>query len=397
VNFSALLHSLHEDIHAYKGSAAAPNQIIRFRNKLLYEQFTAHLNRLMPSLSKLSSVKPVKMINAFICSLRSPAKLAKYSDFLSVERDVRIKVSASSLPALMPRHKSGFRSVPAGQSVPWGVKKVKAPGVWNRSIGSNVKIGVIDTGVDYSHPDLRACLSRGVNIVYPSSPAFDDNGHGTHITGTIAAANSGLGIDGIAPGATVYPVKAFDHNGSAYVSDIILGIDWCVLNRMHIINMSFGMKEKSKALQDAIMHAYRSGVIVVASSGNDGKRVGIDYPAKLPYTVSVGATTKAKKIAPFSSRGKRIDIYAPGDKIVSAWPGGKYNVLSGTSMATAHVSGVIALILAAKGQIKLASLKAGLKATAVPLSETSVKSGAGRGQIHAVRAFKYLTRTKRFH
>src|SRR5690606_18357166 len=149
----------------------------------------------------------------------------------------------------------------------------------------------------------------------------------------------------VAPHALIAPVKAFDFDGSAYVSDIILAIDWCVKNNIDVINMSFGMRTKSKALWDAVMRAYNKGVIIVASSGNDGKIKTIDYPARYTHTIAVGATNSFRKIAPFSNRGSYIDIYAPGDRIVSAWLNGEYHEMSGTSMATSHVSGAIAILL----------------------------------------------------
>ena len=191
-----------------------------------------------------------------------------------------------------------------------------APLAWNRSTGHRIHIGVIDTGIDHSHPDLKSSIGRGINLIDRTQLPHDDDGHGTHIAGTIAAANQPTGMIGVAPRSMVYPVKAFDHNGSAYVSDIILGIEWCVRNGMHIINMSFGMKTRSKSLLTACINAVNAGVVIVASSGNDGKRRAIDYPARYPQTISVGATNRMRRIAPFSNRGPYIDIYAPGDGFI---------------------------------------------------------------------------------
>jgi len=256
------------------------------------------------------------------------------------------------------------------KGIPWGVQQVKAPQVWSVTTGHRIKIGVIDTGADFGHPDLKHSLARGINLLNRTSLPYDDNGHGTHIAGTIAAANQPRGMIGVAPRATIYPVKAFDHNGSAFVSDIILGIEWCVRNRMNIINMSFGMKTRSKALLNAVNNAYNAGIIIIASSGNDGKRKSIDYPARYQQTVAVGATNKLRRIAPFSNRGAFIDIYAPGDKIHSAWLKGKYNEMSGTSMATSHVSGAVALLLAHKPGLSPAEIKSILKRSMQPLKGT---------------------------
>jgi len=256
------------------------------------------------------------------------------------------------------------------KGIPWGVQQVKAPQVWSITTGHRIKIGVIDTGADFGHPDLKHSLARGINLLNRSSLPYDDNGHGTHIAGTIAAANQPRGMIGVAPRATIYPVKAFDHNGSAFVSDIILGIEWCIRNRMNIINMSFGMKTRSKALLNAVNNAYNAGIIIIASSGNDGKRKSIDYPARYQQTVAVGATNKLRRIAQFSNRGAFIDIYAPGDKIHSAWLKGKYNEMSGTSMATSHVSGAVALLLAHKPGLSPAEIKTILKRSMQPLKGT---------------------------
>ncbi len=218
---------------------------------------------------------------------------------------------------------------------------------------------------------------------------LDDNGHGTHIAGTIAAANGTEGMIGVAPRATIYPVKAFDHNGSAYVSDIIQGIDWCIRSRMHVINMSFGMKTRSKALLDIVNKAYLSGISIVASSGNDGKRRNIDYPAKYPQTISVGATDRSRRIASFSNRGEFIDIYAPGDKIISSWTQGKYHEMSGTSMATSHVSGAIALLLAQNPDLQPADIKTLLLQTATPLRSRKGQKRSGEGwEVNALKLLK---------
>jgi subtilisin len=276
------------------------------------------------------------------------------------------------------------RSAPAvEQGIPWGVKQIRAPMAWRLTTGYRIKVGVIDTGVDFSHPDLRHSISRGINLLARSMLPHDDNGHGTHIAGTIAAANQLHGMVGVAPRAVIHPVKAFDHNGSAYVSDIILGIEWCIRNRMDIINMSFGMKTRSRALLAAVQNAWRAGIIIVASSGNDAKRKAIDYPARFPQTVSVGATTRMRRIAPFSNRGSLVDIYAPGDKIISAWLRGKYNEMSGTSMSTSHVTGAIALLLAYRPGLSPAEIKEILRNSMNPLR--GAKAPKRTGEIDVMR------------
>jgi len=273
-----------------------------------------------------------------------------------------------------PLSPAGGRGLP----LPWGIREIKAPAVWKHSTGTKVRVAVIDTGIDYNHPDLRAASAGGINLVSPGRAPWDDNGHGTHIAGTIAASARMGGMNGVAPDARIYAVKAFDHNGTAYVSDIVAGIEWCIRNRMDVINMSFGMKTPHRALEEAVKVAHRSGIVVVASSGNEGRLSEIDYPARYRHTIAVGATTRGGRIAPFSNRGRQIDVYAPGDKVFSTWLGGGYRELSGTSMATSHVSGVIALLLSACPGLSPAAVKRLLVRGATAVTRGSVRLRAGQ-------------------
>lgn len=257
--------------------------------------------------------------------------------------------------------------------IPWGVDKVKAPQVWQQTTGSQIKVGVIDTGIDFKHPALRGSIIPGINLVNKGMPPSDDNGHGTHIAGTIAASNPSHGMIGVAPNALIAPVKAFDQHGSAYVSDIIQAIDWCVKNDMDVINMSFGMRTRSKAMQNAVIRAFNKGIIIIASSGNESKKKSIDYPARYSHTIAVGATNTLRKIAPFSNRGIYIDIYAPGDRIVSSWVNGDYHEMSGTSMATSHVTGAIALLIQRYPNLRPSDIKAILKRSMQPLKYTKAR------------------------
>lgn len=334
---------------------AITKRIIRFQYVSDYKRFLKQLSE-VPSSSPLKTIRKMPIIQAISCWLPDKETLEHFSESLSFEKDCQISVNASTQKSL---------SVERG--IPWGVNQIKAPLAWSTTTGHRIKVGVIDTGVDFSHPDLRHSLSRGINLLNRNIYPHDDNGHGTHIAGTIAAANQPQGMIGVAPRAIISPIKAFDQNGSAYVSDIILGIEWCIRNQIDVINMSFGMRTKSKALLGAVVNAYNAGIIIVASSGNDGKRRSVDYPARYPQTISVGATTKLRRVAPFSNRGTFIDVYAPGDKITSAWLKGKYHEMSGTSMATSHVSGAIALMLAEKPDLTPSEIKSIIKRSIQPL------------------------------
>ncbi|CAM4468480.1 S8 family peptidase [Paenibacillus tarimensis] len=350
--------------------------ILRFQHRYDYKRFLREWSKEVPRHPKLKRIREMRIIHALSCPMPAGELPAKLSSLFALEADPRITVHAS------------IRKPAQDRGIPWGIQQIKAPAAWRTTTGHRVKIGVIDTGVDFNHPDLQHSLARGINLITRSMLPHDDNGHGTHIAGTIAAANRLHGMIGVAPRAIVHPVKAFDHNGSAYVSDIILGIDWCVRNRMDLINMSFGMKTRSQALLTAVTNAYNAGVIIVASSGNDGKRQSVDYPARFPQTVAVGATTRNRRIAPFSNRGAKIDIYAPGDKIISSWLNGRYNEMSGTSMATSHVAGAIALLLAKHPGLSPAEIKAILRRSTQPIRGTrssKITKAPRAGELDVIR------------
>jgi subtilisin len=319
------------------------------------------------------SIQPLKLVQGFSCSL----------DFLKLHRSISPMIASIEID-----HKIASVHASGEHFIPWGVKQIRAPEVWSRSTGKLIKIGVIDTGVDYSHPDLQRSVYGGINLIHRHLLPMDDNGHGTHIAGTIAAASQQSGIVGVAPHGAIHAVKAFDYNGTAFVSDIIHGIDWCVHHQMDIINMSFGMDHHSNAMEAAVRNAFYSGQVIVASSGNSGKLNRMDYPARFPQTIAVGATTRNHKIAPFSNRSPRIDIYAPGDKIYSTWLHGKYNVLSGTSMATSHVTGVIALLLAVRPGLSLKQIKTILQRNASKLGLK--KRLHAPGEVSALRILKSI-------
>ncbi len=386
MDYSHFLHMLNDEIGLQEQTEK--RRILRFANRKEYQQCVNRLTVLLPVLPNLRSVRPLKIINAISCPLGSFAKFKQTESAMLIEEDALVRMHAR--PHYLSSPTLERKPAPPKHTIPWGVRQIRAPQVWNRSTGSRVKIGVIDTGVDFLHPDLRSSLAYGINLLNRSAAPFDDNGHGTHIAGTIAASNTRNGIVGVAPSASIYPVKAFDHNGTAYISDIILGIDWCVRNRLNIINMSYGMQKRSQSLLEAVRNACRAGIVIVASSGNDGKRASVDFPARYPQTISVGATTANGKVAPFSNKGKYIDVYAPGDKIYSTWVGGKYNELSGTSMATSHVSGLIALMLSVRPGLSPSEIKHILKKSALPLG------GAGKtsetGEVDAVRMLNMLSK-----
>ncbi len=302
-----------------------------------------------------------------------------------VQHGARIQLPTAGRP---------FTNADITPRMPWGITAIHAAQLWPRTKGEGVRIGIVDTGVDFSHPDLKPSLHRGINLLNRYQLPIDDNGHGTHIAGTLVASRSSAGIRGVAPKAALFPIKAFDRDGAAYVSDIIQAIYWCIANSMNIINMSFGMSAYSPALHNAVKQAYAQNIIIVASAGNQAKRNVIDYPARFQQTVAVGASNKGNRIAAFSNQGGLIDVYAPGEAINSTWLYGQYNELSGTSMATAHVSGVIALLLARKPAMSASRIKEILTASSVTMAQTNKKLPR-RGRLDAARAWMFMGRKKK--
>lgn len=374
MDYTRIMQSLLTETNPMRNVREMNRRLLTFHDPQLYQECIREWMRLVGKRRFPSSVSYSPLTQTIIAPAPQTAKFeAEFRNELMVEEDDQVHIQAIQ------------GTIGTLTGIPWGIKQIKAPQAWSISTGHRMKIAVIDTGVDFAHPDLKYSLTRGINLVHRNIPPYDDNGHGTHISGTIAAANSTQGMIGVAPRSVVYPVKAFDHNGSAFVSDIILAIDWCVRAEIDIINMSFGMQTRSRTLLDIVGKANQAGVIIVASSGNDGKRRTADYPARYPQTISVGATDRNRKIPAFSNRGQFVDIYAPGDKIVSAWLQGKYHEMSGTSMATSHVSGAIALLLAQKPDLKkTATIKALLRRTSSPLK---LKKGysVSDGEVNALK------------
>ncbi|MBB6632962.1 S8 family peptidase [Cohnella thailandensis] len=381
MDMSGLLEWLKGSLSSSENRA---RRILRFLQPEEERRFLHELRAQRKHSQSLQAVRRLGIIRAYTCSLPSFELPKAFSNSIVWEDDVQ--VSTHALP-------QATRARPAtDKGIPWGIRRVRAPEAWGLTTGYKVKVGVIDTGVDFQHPDLRHSVERGINLLQRMLPPNDDNGHGTHIAGTIAAANQLQGMIGVSPRASIYPVKAFDYNGTAYVSDIILGIDWCVRNRMDVVNMSFGMRTRSKALLNAVTNAYRSGVLIVASSGNDGKRGEIDYPARYLGTVAVGATDRDGRIAEFTNRSSRIDVYAPGEKIDSCWLRGVRRNMSGTSMATSHVTGAVALLLAHRPGLTPAQVKRLLRRSTRPLRHT--RSPRPNGELDIMRLLRNADKLK---
>lgn len=304
-------------------------------------------------------VKKLGLVNGLVVTVPNEAVVNKLKHLQDVER---VEVDAIAHVAAPASTRTGTTQPVAQpvQTVPWGVNRIDAPKAWATSRGSNVKVAVLDTGIDKSHPDLVDNIAGGTNYVESGRGArltldptawSDDNGHGTHVSGTIAAADNTIGVVGVAPQAKLYGVKVLNSAGSGYVSDIVSGIEWSVNNDMQVISMSLSVSTDVQALHEAVDVADAAGVVVVAAAGNTGDGIAttnnVGYPAAYDSVVAVAATDSLDRIASFSSDGPSVEIAAPGVNINSTARGGSYASMNGTSMATPHVSGVVANALSA--------------------------------------------------
>ncbi|RJO62841.1 MAG: peptidase S8 [Dehalococcoidia bacterium] len=227
----------------------------------------------------------------------------------------------------------------------WGVDRIDAEKAWGTTTGAGVKVGIIDTGIDYTHPDLAAAYAGGYDFVNKDADPLDDNGHGTHVAGIVAAEQNGSGVVGVASGADLYALKVLNASGSGYWSDVIAALQWAVAKGMHVANMSLGTTSAPKAVKTACDNAYAAGVLLVAAAGNSGSGAVI-YPARYNSVIAVAATDSTDQRAWFSNFGSQIELAAPGVSILSTYLGSGYATLSGTSMATPHVAGSAALVFA---------------------------------------------------
>lgn len=270
----------------------------------------------------------------------------------------------------------------SGESIPWGVARIKAPDVWSTTTGAGVKVAVLDTGIDPFHEDLSP--AGGYNAFDGSSNYADGDGHGTHVSGTVAALlQNGVGVAGVSPSVSLYAVKVLDDSGYGTISSVVTGIQWAVENGMRVVNMSLGTSSDSTTLREAVDAAYANGtgVLLVAAAGNSGNRAGkgdnINYPAKYASVIAVGATDSSDKRASFSSTGPALELMAPGVSIPSTLPGNSYGSYSGTSMATPHVSGAAALVMAANPDWTAGQVRDRLNATAEKIGDDPNKYGNG--------------------
>ncbi|WEZ10353.1 S8 family peptidase (plasmid) [Priestia flexa] len=252
--------------------------------------------------------------------------------------------------------------------------------------GKGVKIGILDTGIDYTHQDLN--IKGGVSILDEKDSYIDENGHGTNVAGVIGAMNDN-NLTGIASDAQLYAIKVINKNGEGKEENIIQGVKWAVDHKMDILNMSIGTKIYSKNIEDVIRQAENAGILIVAPAGNSGysTKSNLSYPAKFNDVIAVGSVNKYFKRSIFSSVGSELDIMATGENILTTSLNNKYTYESGTSIAAPYVTGAAAILLSIDHNLTNKDLKIILKVSATKLGE---KHQYGSGLLDIKRAIEFV-------
>lgn len=285
---------------------------------------------------------------------------------------------------------------------------IGAPEAWSVvTEAPDIVVAVIDTGVDFFHPDLEGNLWRnsaeeagngvdddgngylddihGYDFVSEDSDPMDDQMHGTHVAGTIGAVgNNRIGVTGVCWRVPLMCLKAFNDGGEASLFDVLRALDYAIRHGARVINASWGMHQASQALHESISEAARHGVLLVAAAGNDRNDQAV-YPAAYPEVIAVAATDAWDQRSVFSSYGAHVDVAAPGELILSTIPGNRYEFSSGTSMAAPFVSGTAALVLHRFPTLEAGELRAVLANATDPVTGSDY---IGLGRLDAARALR---------
>lgn len=271
--------------------------------------------------------------------------------------------------------------------VQWAPSKIGAEYAWNYTLGSSDNlVAIIDTGIDYNHPDLAGnYVALGCDWVNNDDDPMDDNGHGTHCAGILAAAiNNSKGIAGLSQ-VKIMTEKAFDREGYGWTDDVVNAIIHAVDQGAKIISNSWGSSEDSILLHQAIKYAYERGVLIVASAGNENTSFK-EYPAAYSEVIAVTATDEDDKPAAFTNFGDWVEVAAPGVEILSTYIGNSYARLSGTSMSAPCVAGIAALIWSVFPWMSKDQVRAQLRFTSEDLGVSGFDHYYGYGRLNAQRA-----------
>lgn len=331
----------------------------------------------------LIGAKAVYLPNqAAATALASQAAVLRIDDDVVVEALAKGGIAGKPTPTQPP------------EVLPWGINRIDADLVWGITTADPIRVAIVDTGIDLTHPDLIVNIKGGYNAIDPAKSANDDNGHGTHVAGSAAAIDNTIGVIGVGPDIDLYAVKVLNRQGSGFLSDVIEGLDWAVSNGMQVVNMSLGTNSNIQSFRDAVIRVKQAGIVQVAAAGNNYGG-SVIYPAAYPEVIAVSATDSADQIAYFSSVGPEVDLAAPGVSIYSTYKGSTYKTLSGTSMAAPHVTGTAALVLTrpfgsydlnGNGKWDPIEVQNKLQATAIDLGDTGPDILYGYGLVYAYSA-----------
>jgi len=278
----------------------------------------------------------------------------------------------------------GGGDAPPPQQTPWGVARVG--GGLTTDTGLGIKVAVIDSGLDLTHEDLAANIKGSVDFTGSRKGAKDENGHGSHVGGTIAGVDNDRGVIGVAPGAYLYAVRCLDRRGWGKYGDVASGIEWAADNGMQIANMSLGGGDSS-AVKAACAYAAGHGVLLIAAAGNEGDGSlttnELSFPAAYSTVVSVGAVASGDGLASFSNTNDDVEVSGPGVSVYSTYKNNSYATLSGTSMASPHAAGVAALIWKSLGaNANPGTVLSELKSRAEDAGPNGPDNGWGVGIVH---------------
>ncbi|RIJ69382.1 S8 family peptidase [Rummeliibacillus sp. POC4] len=284
--------------------------------------------------------------------------------------DKRVKAITQNSDVSMPvpitpvmNHNFLFKTLSTNN---WGFASMNFPS--NYDAHSTIDIAVLDTGIDTNHPLLRFSIKNGFDAIHNKS-FEDDHGHGTHVSGIIVQNT---------PQLKIVPVKVLDANGQGDVYSVVKGIYYAIDQDVDAMNMSFGIKDDIPIMKEAIDKAVDHGIMIIAASGNDSTNT-LDYPARYPEVLAIGAYSKFEKRAPFSQYGANLDFVAPGENIWSSWIGDTYQYMSGTSMATPFVTKAYGLVKSVNTQLNVAQIEHILTSSSQALTgESHYEIGFGK-------------------
>lgn len=280
------------------------------------------------------------------------------------------------------------------QKVEWGYKLVQPQFTLSkeqRYTGKGIKVGVIDTGINKNHPDLK--IAGGVSFIEGTNTYDDPNGHGTHVAGIIAAQDNSIGVVGIAPDVELYAIRSLGESGYGNQSDIVAGIDWAIQQKLDIVNLSVTTSQSSNALKEVVKKAYDQGMLLFAASGNSQQvlpsTTEVLFPARYENVIAVGSIGQNNKRSSFSYFGSQLEFVAPGDAILSTSQNPStttsedYGYLSGTSMASPNVAGVAALYMEQNPTLTNSQIRQLMQQTAVDLGAPGRDKEYGFGLVKA--------------